>query len=313
MKTVKKFTIKEFVEKAKKIHGDKYDYTNVNYFNNRIKVSIVCPQHGEFFQSPEKHLVGRGCSICGGSYKKWGENQFVEKSIEVHGNKYCYDEVNYINGVTPVKIKCKIHGLFFATPGNHLSGKECGKCAGNTKLNTAEFIEKSLRVHGNKYNYSQSVYGKNNEEKVTIICPIHGKFSQAPYHHLFGQGCAKCISNISKKEQKFLDFIKIPDTAETRQKRILQFKVDGINLETNTIYEFLGDYWHGNPKRFDFDDINKKCHKTFGELYNNTTEKLKRLKKCGFNVKYIWESEWDTWESPVSPIPIKEYSCTAKL
>ena len=304
---MKKLTTNEFVEKSRKIHGNKYDYSKVDYINNRIEINLICPIHGIFQQVPYHHLGGRGCADCGGS-KKWNIEKFIEEAKKVHGDKYCYNEATYINGITPLKIICKIHGEFFQSPGNHLSGKECGKCIGNVRLNTDEFIEKANKIHNNKYDYSVSVYGQNNNEKIKIICPTHGMFLQDPSHHLSGRGCAKCSSTISNKERKFLDFIKIPDTKENRQKIIFRFKVDGIDLTTNTIYEFMGDYFHGNPKKFNSNDYNKVCHKTFGELYENTLKKLNKLKESGYFVKYIWESDWDAWNEDISKnIPIIEY------
>jgi len=303
----KKLTFDKFVTRSHLIHGKKYDYSKANYVNNRTNISILCPIHGEFLQTPEKHMIGRGCQECGGS-KKWDINRFIREAKKIHGEKYDYGQSNYINGITPLKIICYIHGEFLQTPGNHLSGKNCQKCIGNIKSNTEKFILKSHKIHNNKYQYLKTIYGKNNEEKVIITCPIHGNFFQAPYHHLSGQGCVKCTSNISNKERKFLDTIKIPDTKTNRQKRILRFNVDGIDLDTNTVYEFLGDFYHGNPKKFKHNSYNKLCHKTFGQLYENTFKKFKILKDNGYKVKYIWEDDWDIWNcGDIDSIPIKEY------
>lgn len=172
----KRLTTTEFIEKSRKIHGDKYNYSKSIYGkSNRKKITIICPIHGEFYQTPDKHLSGRGCNKCGGS-NRLDKNTFIKRAKEIHGNKYCYNKSHYVNNITPLKIVCKIHGEFLQTPGNHLSGQNCGKCIGNIKLDTKEFIRKSKKVHNNKYDYSKTIYGKNNEEKVIIICPTHGEF-----------------------------------------------------------------------------------------------------------------------------------------
>lgn len=102
--------------------------------------------------------------------------------------------------------------------------------------------------------------------------------------------------------------IKIPDTKIHRQKKILRFSVDGIDWNTNTVYEFLGDFYHGNPKKFKCNSYNKLCHKTFGQLYENTFKKFKILRDSGYKVKYIWENDWDDWiRGNIGNIPIKEY------
>ena len=128
----KKLTTGEFISKSKLIHGDKYDYSKVEYVNNHSKVCIICPEHGEFWQSPEKHLIGQGCVKC--SYiernvkKTDTVEKFIQKSKKIHGNKYDYSKVNYVNTNTKVCIICPKHGEFLITPNNHLRGKGCPKC-----------------------------------------------------------------------------------------------------------------------------------------------------------------------------------------
>ena len=79
--------------------------------------------------------------------------------------------------------------------------------------------------------------------------------------------------------------------------------MDGIDYSTNTIYEFLGDFYHGNPEKFNPDNYNKICHKTFKELYENTFNKLNKLKELGYNVKYIWENDWYKFKKEKTPTP----------
>lgn len=109
--------------KAKAIHGNKYDYSKVNYVNTKEKVCIICPTHGEFWQRPNGHLNGLGCDKCGKTYSYTTE-EFIEKAKQIHGNKYDYSKVKYINAQTKVCIICPIHGEFWQTPYKHLNLKE---------------------------------------------------------------------------------------------------------------------------------------------------------------------------------------------
>jgi len=113
---LKRLTTKEFIDKAKKVHGNLYNYSLVDYINYGEKVKIVCKNHGEFLQVPGSHLCGNGCKKC--ATKKTTNNQrftkkeFIDKSIKKHGKKYDYSKVNYINVDTKVKIICPEHGEF---------------------------------------------------------------------------------------------------------------------------------------------------------------------------------------------------------
>lgn len=192
-----------FIQKAKEIHGDKYDYSKVEYINNRMKVCIICPIHGEFWQSPYCHLNGSDCYECGKkkiSNKLKGNNEiFVNKAISKHGNKYDYSKVNYINSDEKVCIICPEHGEFWQAPHKHIYGNGCPICGKTVKSNTDEFIEKARKVHGDKYDYSKVEY-VNNSTKVCIICPEHGEFWQTPGHHLNKRGCPKCKKSIMEND-----------------------------------------------------------------------------------------------------------------
>ena len=170
----KKMTNSEFIAKARKIHNEKYDYSKVEYINNRTKVCIICPIHGEFWQTPNAHLNGQDCPKCKGKIKLTLE-KFIEKAKKVHGDKYDYSKVEYINNHTKVCIICPIHGEFWQTPQHHLKGVGCPKCYGNFRKTTEQFIEEARKVHGDKYDYSKVEY-VNATTKVRIICPKHGEF-----------------------------------------------------------------------------------------------------------------------------------------
>ena len=126
-------TTGEFIQKAKAVHGDKYDYSKVEYVNNKTKVCIICPKHGEFTQVPHNHLLGQGCSDC--AREKYTEKRthsledFIEAAKAIHGNKYDYSHVVYVNAHTNVCIICPVHGEFWQRPSHHLGGHGCSKCA----------------------------------------------------------------------------------------------------------------------------------------------------------------------------------------
>ena len=202
-----------FIEKAKQIHGSKYDYSKVEYINTKTKICIICPIHGEFMIRPNDHLQGHGCKKCAierthNIHRKTTE-QFVESAKKVHGNKYDYSKVKYINNHIGVRIICHKHGEFVQQPNNHLQGQGCPICGKENaikklKKNTSVFIEEAKAVHGDKYDYSKVEYA-NNESKVCIICPEHGEFWQIPSAHLRGQGCPDC--NNSTLENEMLSII----------------------------------------------------------------------------------------------------------
>ena len=182
---------KGFIDKATRVHGDKYDYSKTHYIKSSKKVIIICKIHGPFTQTPSKHLSKRGCITCGGR-KKLNTEEFIIKAKEIHGDVYDYSKVNYINNQTNVVIICKTHGPFEQIPSSHVSqGSRCSACSGRKKLNTESFIVKAKEIHGDVYDYSKVVY-INAHTNIVIICKSHGSFEQTPTGHLRGSGCRTC-------------------------------------------------------------------------------------------------------------------------
>ena len=116
-----------FIEKANKVHNNKYDYENVVYKSAKNPVEIICPLHGPFLQTPNMHIMGNGCPLCNPSHKM-DKEEFIEKANLVHRGKYDYSKVNYINSKKKVEIICLDHGSFFQTPNDHLMGHGCPVC-----------------------------------------------------------------------------------------------------------------------------------------------------------------------------------------
>ena len=206
--TMKKLTREKFIEKAKKVYGNKYDYSKVEYVNVDTKVCIICPIHGEFWQRPDHFFDGHGCPKCGsergGDKNRKTKENFIERARNIHGHKYDYSKVEYIKAKEKVCIICPIHGEFWQKPDSHLSGAKCPKCSHQSyKYTTEEFIEIARKIHGDKYDYSKVEY-INRLTPVCIICPIHGEFWQKPREHFKGKGCQKCNESILEKEIKSL-------------------------------------------------------------------------------------------------------------
>ena len=138
-------TKETFLEKAYITHGGKYNYLKFKYKNSITKGIIICHEHGEFLQSPDKHVnAGRGCPKCGGSKRKT-TRKFIRQAKQVHNNKYDYSEFKYKNAFTKGLITCKIHGRFNQTPDSHLRGSGCPKCYGRISKTEKKWLDEIER------------------------------------------------------------------------------------------------------------------------------------------------------------------------
>lgn len=119
----------EFISKAKKKHGDKYDYSKVKYVSAKENVIITCKIHGDFMQTPNSHLSGRGCNKCSSQRFTYMDNKEREEMFrKVHGDRYSYCWETYTKNHYPMKMICKKHGEFWQKPTKHLIGEQCPKC-----------------------------------------------------------------------------------------------------------------------------------------------------------------------------------------
>ena len=274
-----------FIEKAKKVHGDKYDYSKVEYVNAKTKVCIICPEHGEFWQTPNTHLSGKGCIHCGNasSAKKRKTNieEFIKKSNIVHNNKYIYTAINYINNKTKIRIICPEHGEFWQRPDHHLMGCGCPKCM-ITRIrniltsNNEEFIEKANKIHKNKYDYSKSNY-VNNRTKICIVCPEHGEFWQSPDKHLMMEGCPKCSHKTSKPEDEIIKIIQEVNPQQRNRGLIEKREIDIYIPSLKLGIEYNGLRWHSEK---------------FGKGHEYHLDKLNKCNEQGIKLIQIFEDEW---------------------
>lgn len=196
-----KYTTEWFIERARQIHGDKYDYSKVKYINDKNKVDIICRKHGIFSQIPSSHLQKHACKKC--QYESntirdtYSQQEFIERANSIHNNKYDYSQTQYTKSINKIKIKCKEHGLFEQTADSHVNNASgCPICSKikiskNQTLTKEQFIEKAHLVHNDIYDYSKVNY-INYETKILIKCPEHDYFEQTPHCHLMTQGCPIC-------------------------------------------------------------------------------------------------------------------------
>lgn len=282
-----KLTTDDFIKKAIKKHGDKYDYFHVNYIKSNIKVKILCPIHGLFEQLPNNHLRGMGCLFCAmkesADARRLNTQAFIEKAKKVHANIYDYSITNYTGSSNKIKILCQKHGVFEQNPYSHLSGKGCPLCGRWSLLNTDKFIERAKKIHGEKYIYS-SVNYINSRIKVKIICSKHGIFEQTPNHHLKGSGCPVCLeSQGEKKISLFLDFYKISYEREKSFKEckyknplFYDFYIKDLNIciEFDGLQHFIPVEYFGGEETF---KKIKECDSIKTEFCNNYGVKLLRI------------------------------------
>ena len=273
-----------FIRKAKRIHGDKYDYSEVKYEISSEKVTIICPEHGKFEQSPLRHIKGHGCHECG-KQKVIKQNTnntdyFIQKARQIHGDKYDYSKVEYINNRSKIIIICLKHGEFEQTAMSHLNGHGCCKCAYNS-WTKEDFINNAMLVHDDRYDYSLVDY-TNAINKVKIICNKHGVFEQSPYNHIMGSGCHKC--SLSTGQNQIFEYISsIYDkiVVSNDRKVISPYELDIFIPEKSLAIEYNGLYWHS------YDNKESKCDK------NKHFDKYQLCKNVGINLFQIWEHQWN--------------------
>jgi hypothetical protein len=305
-----KFLQETFIEKIKKVFPN-YDYSKVKYKNLKTKIEIICPEHGSFFKTPTQLFNNSKCPKCPrpqrkqrkcngkrqkNKKQKYNNNikpEYIEKANKVFNNKYDYTKANFKD--KEIIIICKKHGEFRCLPGKHLRGFGCRQCSKemiskNRSMSLERFIEKANKVHNNKYQYI-NINFKNTYEKIEIICPKHGPFDKKINNHLNGQGCPRCSCIGSKKSRKWLEKIGNLEPEFPIYVNNKKYIVDGFDKISNIIYEFYGDFWHGNPKVYEENDCNKRNGTKFGELYKKTLVRALDLVNAGFKLIYKWETE----------------------
>lgn len=267
-----------YINKAKKVHGDKYDYSKTVFISDKILVVITCPIHGDFEQFSSAHLQGHGCKKCGSIKRVKGRaisvETFIQRANEVHKFRYDYSLVDY-NPQNKISIICKLHGIFNQEIHTHLKGHGCKLCAsmetGRAMCKDTEyFIKKANEIHKSKYDYSLVDY-KNSYEKVNIICNIHGLFKQRPHNHLNKQGCPLCAKETNNFHK--------PQWVKAANDRAATFYVLKCYNESELFYK-IGITYHTIKRRYN-------AAKTMPYAYEIIKEVI------DFDKERIWELEKD--------------------
>lgn len=193
---------------------------------------------------------------------------FISKSKIVHGDRYDYSKSFYTKQKDKLEIICHQHGIFKQTPDRHIHGAGCAECAGNIKKDNSYFINKSIGIHGLKYNYSKSKYINGNED-VEIICNEHGSFWQSPSNHYAGKGCSKCAGV----------------TSSLRTRKTLSEFLDDANRVHGDRYDYIKDTYRTAKDKM---DIICRKHGVFKQSPNKHLAG-QGCRKCFYgNSNHLW-------------------------
>lgn len=318
IKTEQQFSLQNKIDIVCPDHGN-FSMTGINHLHSKFG----CPICGEEYR--------RNVTSSRNSSQKIPWEIHFKKLTEMYSDRYEFDEnLNYVELKTKIDVVCKKHGIFkkhlFVLLNNKVK-HQCQKCRyeetkiyksknktedeilkkknesfkNKSKSKTIPFEDALIRfksAHGEKFEYIKEFYF-GLSKPIKFICKKHGlvQSSSANEHIKSTYGCPLCAtSNKSKKEEIWLDFHNI----EKRQHRVninnKRFTFDGYDEKTNTIYEFLGDYWHGHTRYFinDANKINIKNGKLFSVLFDETKDRFDILVESGYNVVYVWESDVKT-------------------
>lgn len=311
-----------FLEKSKEHYSeDEYDYSKIEKINKAIdRVTIICKKHNLEFKV-QVYRFGLGlfelpCPGC--NKKKYTKEIFEIDAKNIFGNRYDYSDCKVFGVRDKVKIKCnKCGNSFMQCPEDHLNlrnGRKggCIVCSiEEKKLRDIDeryknFILKCTEKYKDRFDYSKVKF-VNFHTNITIICKEHNtEFEKVPDQHLNGSpGCKKCsIVGYSQKSIECMNYLekscnieiqyclkggefKIPGT---------RFRADGYCKKKNLIIEFHGDYFHGNPERYNLDNyVYNGSEETYRDRYNKTKNREDIILKLGFNLIVVWETDWDNF------------------
>ncbi len=284
-------TLQDFVSDSNRVHNNKYDYSLVSYTNTHSKVKIICPMHGVFEQTPSQHKDAKhGCPKCAYNVTRTNTNlnRFGVKYPQLHPS------IKYKS----IKTMIKRYGVEHALQSDII--KENRRQSNILKYGVPNNNQQHMTdilslVQDSDWLFDQYVTQNKNTLQLaqelnitssTVLRYLHSheiKIRQYTYSYKSIQW----LDSIMEREGIFIQHAgnigeyQIPDT---------RYKADGYCKETNTVYEFHGDYWHGNPDVYDFDVINESTNCTMGELYQRTIEREQIIKELGYNLVSIWEN-----------------------
>ena len=256
-----KLTQEEFIRRAKDVHGEKYDYSISCYKGAKEKIKYICPKHGVIEQNAHSHLLGHGCRYCSSedSHEDSRDTKisFINKAREVHGDKYDYSLVNYINSQTKVAIIChekdalgNEHGVFWQKPYSHLQGFRCPRCNGRNRT-TEEWIAEAKTIYPEgKYSFGKTNY-THARDKVIVTCSEHGDFLTLSRDFLRGHGCPKCqLSKLEYSVERELQKAGINYESQKFFEWLYPLKPDFYIPSSNIIIECQGEQHYKDKEYF---------------------------------------------------------------
>lgn len=270
-----------FLKRARACHGDRYDYSQVNYQGWSQPVTILCRKHGPFDQVAKTHATGSNCPACVGLLPiTWDD--FMTRARAIHGDRYDYAQVRLTNVSTPVTMLCPEHGPFEQRPTDHLNQKQgCPACAGHRPVDYAEFVRRAQEIHGDRYTYSEADY-QVYKQKTVVTCAEHGPFPVLPQSHTDHQsGCPRCASlrTSSRAEDALADWVtSLGVTVVRNERQVLDGpEIDIYVPERRLGIEYNGSYWHRDQI------IKNRRHHEY---------KVIAAERAGIRVVTIWDFDW---------------------
>jgi hypothetical protein len=302
----------------------KYDYSEFLFTKRNERGKIICLTcknkniKCDFYQAPTHHIdrkqkCGKCADIENAVNQSMPLDTFIQKCTLKHKNLYGYDKIlkTYESGKSIILIYCKECEVYFPqNAGGHLSGSGCKQCgikkvALSKMSNTQDFIEKAKTIWEKGellFDYSKTEYKSARVHLLVRCIPCNKEFPISPNNHLRGKGCPTCNHRTSKGAREWLSYIQetmgiILQTFDSDEKefKILptNYDADGYDPITKTIYEYHGDYWHGNPKVYEPNFVNSSTKTTMGDLYLKICKKRDICISFGYKWIEIWESDWN--------------------
>jgi hypothetical protein len=282
----RKITLDEFIKRSREKHGDKFDYSLItDYGGAEARVKIRCVEHDHVFETQSNnHYIGKnGCVFCEGTTGRHTTETFIKKSRMVHGDRFDYSEVEYVNNRTHVKIYCKEHDHWFTQPPKkHMVGRVgCTFCSGTVSYSNDEYIKAAKMKWGDRFEYLHIDY-KNSKSVITARCIEHNRvFTSAAYSHLQHVSCPSCKNQSTSCQEK--DLISFVESITSDVESNKYFYIDGMKREFDLVLkdeklliEYNGNYWHSHRQR------PSNYHK----------EKLNFAHNLDCNLLMLWEYQW---------------------
>lgn len=290
---MKKLTLQQVIDSFKSVHGDRYDYSEVEYVSKDEKVRIFCKAHGEFWQSPNNHKKGQGCPDCN-KKTRYNTQKLLDELQPIWKNSSLdFSKVTYKGMKQYVTVICKEHGEFETYPERLLLGRGCFKCAAknradNLRKDTSWFVENAKLVHSDRYDYSNTKY-TTYHALVNYNCTIHGEVFQTASKHLASQGCPICAKSSSLPETELYEFLQgIGIKASRRDRGIGGVEFDLLIPEKKIAIEYCGLYWHST---LSIDSSFTPLQKSHAAKFRHF-QKYALAKSNGIRLLTIFEDEW---------------------